>query len=237
MLTDIRHGLGASCPEGSSTKYSGPLNPAGGDCRCSPGWIWLNGYCQSPQSAAQQAGVSLAEQAQAYPDSASYAAQGLTEFVKQYFKDTRHSVSCKLVYPDNVPGGPNYPTMMCSIDGGPYEHGAYAINLNPGTAINSAIQSKYGAGTQATIQAQNAEVKSIVDIFNDVANAARDALSGGGNGGNGSNNEQQDSGDSGNGPTDSGLDIFGQTVEIFGYAVPVVALVAAGGLLLWSKSS
>jgi hypothetical protein len=74
-------------------------------------------------------------------------AQPLSDYAKQYFQQTRHTVNCKLVYPSNVPGGLNYPTMMCSIDGGPYEHGAYAINLNPGTAITSA------ARTQATAAA------------------------------------------------------------------------------------
>jgi hypothetical protein len=55
---------------------------------------------------------------------------------------TKHSADCKLVYPDPVPGGPNHPTMMCAIDGGRYIHGAYAINLQPETAILSELREK-----------------------------------------------------------------------------------------------
>jgi hypothetical protein len=132
-------GLGrlGACPEGASTKYTGVPVP-GTNCFCSPGRVVHNGRCQSPESVAQQAGAKLSEYAAM--SVAEQMAQPLSAAAKQYFQMTRHSVSCKLVYPDPVPGGPNHPTNMCSIDGGPYVHGAFAINLNPGTAITSELQ-------------------------------------------------------------------------------------------------
>ena len=138
-------GLGANCPEGSgrTAAYTGPEGPDG--CRCSPGRVWHNGYCQSPESVVQQSSAKLSDYASMTVE--QQMAQPLSDYAKQYFQQTRHTVNCKLVYLSVVPGGPNYPTMMCSIDGGPYEHGAYAINLNPGTAITSA------ARTQATAAA------------------------------------------------------------------------------------
>lgn len=133
-------GMGATCPEGSSTNpsYTGPLDPAGSGCRCASGRVWHNGYCQSPQSVVQQESASIADYASM--SVAEQMAQPLSDYAKKYFQQTRHTVSCKLVYPSPVPGMPSHPTNMCSIDGGPYEHGAYAINLNPGTAIISAAR-------------------------------------------------------------------------------------------------
>lgn len=134
--------LAAACPEGSSTKYTGVAVP-GTSCFCSPGRVVHNGYCQSPQSVAQQAGARMSDYASM--SVAEQMAQPLSDRAKQYFQMTRHSVSCKLVYPDPVPGGPNHPVNMCSIDGGPYVHGTYAINLAPGTAINSELQLRAAA--------------------------------------------------------------------------------------------
>jgi hypothetical protein len=153
--------------------------------------VWHNGYCQSPQSVVQQSSAHLSDYAQMTVE--EQMAQELSDYAKQYFQQTGHTVRCKLVYPTNVPGGPNYPTMMCSIDGGEYVHGAYAINLNPSTAITSEMSRRAAqqvsqatgipAGSLQTPELQAAVVKATgqmtagqpVDITQEVAAGAASA--------------------------------------------------------------
>lgn len=130
-------GLGQTCPEGSgkTAAYSGPLDPGGSGCRCSPGRVWHNGYCQSPQAVSQQAGSK-------FTDYGGDPQEDLTPEMRAYFRAVGMSVTCKIDtdWSQGPQGG--VATRVCSIDGGPYIHAAYAINRNPQTAIDSARWNK-----------------------------------------------------------------------------------------------
>lgn len=136
--------LGANCPEGSSraTSYTGPLGPDG--CRCAAGRVWHNGRCQSPQSVGQQAGASAAELTAQYGTGTGWATQPLTAAARQYLQMTGHRVDCKILRGAQTPVG-SAEWMACSIDGGLYEHGAYAINLSPEAAVVSVQRQRAAA--------------------------------------------------------------------------------------------
>jgi hypothetical protein len=126
--------LGVTCPEGSSTSaaYTGPEGPNG--CRCASGRVWQDGRCQSPQSLAQQAGQSATTLAKTYSTPDAWATQPLSAAARSYLERMGHTVTCHLVQGAQTPAG-NATWMACSIDGGPFKYGAYALNLNPGDAL------------------------------------------------------------------------------------------------------
>lgn len=139
-------GLGQGCPEGSGTTavYTGPQVP-GTNCRCSPGRVWEPSLerCVSPESVAQQAGMTWQEtQSYAQQSGTVYAQQPLSASARNYIESRGHTIDCRI--DPNWFVGPQggEPAMTCSIDGGPYIHAAYAINLNPGVALTSEAQQR-----------------------------------------------------------------------------------------------
>lgn len=189
------------------------------------------------------------------------ASQQLSSSARRYIESRGHSIRCRQDPTWFVgPQGGEIP-VLCSIDGGPYEHGAYAINLNPSVALvdvdrQQAIQqvaqeSGVSEREVANDPAMQAAVSAVTNQITQQRKVVSSGGSGSGNGqdlvsqirdeinklfpgeGNGANTGESN-GESG--PTDSGLDIFGSTVEIFGYDVPIIALAAGAGLLLMRDS-
>lgn len=243
MITLFR-GLGQGCPEGSSDKYTGTLNPAGGTCRCNPGWVWYNGYCQSPESIGQQAGTKIT----AYSGSAAgYPTQSLSFNAKEYFNKMGHTIQCHI--DPNWSAGPQggTPTMVCSIDGGPYEHAAYAVNQNPYTALVSAIQRnaaiKVSQQTGIPVEKIYSNPDATALLTKTTNQMVQLELQHQAAQNSGPQPQGESSGSAitdainnilgGDGASGSGLDIFGSSVEILGYSVPVLALVAGGAALLY----
>lgn len=115
--------LGASCPEGSRL--------VNGECVCHEGRVWMpdGSRCVSPQAPAYTGAVSIQDQQASSPVPISQ--QPLTDAARRYLQSKGYTVSCTIS--TNWDAGPQggVPPMLCSINGGPYEHAAYAINANP----------------------------------------------------------------------------------------------------------
>lgn len=131
-----RVGFGATgCPEGSHMEN--------GECVCDSGRVWMpdNSKCVSPQSPAYTNAITWEESMEGHTP-ATYGQQELLPGVRNYIESRGHTIDCRI--DPNWFAGPQggTPAMLCSIDGGPYEHGAYAVNLNPYSSLVSAKQTK-----------------------------------------------------------------------------------------------
>lgn len=130
-------GLGVTCPEGS--------RDVNGQCECYSGRVWMpdRSKCVSPQSPAYiQAvgGGSTTHADQSSMTSKQWGQQSLTDASRRYIESQGHTIRCQ-IDPNWVasPAGGD-PAMLCSIDGGPLAHAAYAINQNPYVALLSATR-------------------------------------------------------------------------------------------------
>lgn len=123
-------GLGAGCPEGSHS--------VNGECVCYEGRVWMpdGSRCVSPQAPAYSGAITWQESMQGQtPD--TYGQQELTAAARAYIVNAGHTIDCKIS--EDWASGPQggQPSRVCSIDGGPYNQGAYLINLNPYNALVS----------------------------------------------------------------------------------------------------
>lgn len=69
-----------------------------------------------------------------------FAQQTLSDEARSYLAARGVSAHCKI--DDNWFAGPQggEPSMLCSLNGGPYEHGAYALNANPSLAVAESMR-------------------------------------------------------------------------------------------------
>lgn len=163
-------GLAATCPEGSRI--------VGNDCVCYPGRVWMpdGSKCVSPQAPAYSGAIGFKESYAGHtPD--TYGQQELTAAARNYIESAGHSITCKI--DDNWVASPagGTPSRICSIDGGPFIHGAYTINLNPynalvdiGSNVNRIVSRYGGAFVQGSPTGQQESVESgsdddIEDVF------------------------------------------------------------------------
>lgn len=145
----VHYGLGReSCPEGAVWSESA------GKCVCRSGRVWApdNSKCVSPQSYLITGGGTMQT-----GTGASFSQQKLSDNARRYIEQTGHSIRCKI--DDRWSAGPQGgdPARVCSIDGGPYKYGAYAINANPRSVITSLKRSQ----AIRQLEAQGVDVNSI----------------------------------------------------------------------------
>jgi hypothetical protein len=166
-------GLGFTgyCPEGSFWMT------ATQSCQCHPGRVWMpdKSKCVSPQSPAYQGAMNIQQVIEAGGGSDTFAQQDLSTAARRYIESKGHSIHCKIT--EDWFHGPQggSPPMLCSVDGGPYEHGAYAVNLNPDLALLGASQQKAAdiisattgvpGGAISSTQVGQAELQKITDMI------------------------------------------------------------------------
>lgn len=136
-VSGLDRGLGQSCPEGSRRVDR--------ECECYSGRVWMpdGSRCVSPQSPAYQGAMNIQEVWEAGGGSSeTYAQQNLSASARRYIESKGHTIHCEIT--EDWFHGPQggSPPMLCSVDGGPYEHGAYAINLNPDLALLAAARTQ-----------------------------------------------------------------------------------------------
>lgn len=130
-------GLGReSCPEGSRWDDSSQ------SCECYPGRVWMpdDSRCVSPQSPAYQQSLTIEEVEERGGGPETFAQQDIDPGVEAYLASQGVDVDCRIDpdWKDSPAGGT--PSMLCSVDGGPHHHAAYAINLNPELALQAEAQ-------------------------------------------------------------------------------------------------
>lgn len=131
----VHYGLGrVSCPEGAV------WSEAANACVCRTGRVWApdNSKCVSPQSSLIT-GAQPIIRGQTGP---AFSQQELSAGARRYIESQGHTIRCKI---DDrwaaTPAGGD-PSRVCSIDGGPYKFGAYAINANPRSVLTSLARSQ-----------------------------------------------------------------------------------------------